>query len=89
MSVYVDDARIPYRNMTMCHMFADTLEELHEMADLIGIDRKWFQDKKYKHYDICLSKRKKAVTKGAIEITSKDIVIMFRPRKNINIKEIK
>ena len=42
--VYVDDYNAPYGRMTMCHMMADTLEELHAMADKIGIARKWFQD---------------------------------------------
>jgi hypothetical protein len=29
--------------MVMCHMLADTSAELHEMADRIGIARKWFR----------------------------------------------
>ena len=66
--VYVDNDRNAFRNMKMCHMLADTLVELHEMADKIGIKRKWFQGKRTPHYDVCLSKRKLAVEHGAQEI---------------------
>ena len=40
MPVYIDNVNIPYGRMIMCHMMADTLEELHKMADTIGIKRK-------------------------------------------------
>lgn len=69
MPVYVDNVRLPYRRMLMCHMWADTEAELHAMAQRIGIQRKWFQKPpkaSWKHYDICLTKRAKAVALGAI-----------------------
>lgn len=72
--VYVDNAFIPFGRMIMCHMVADTLEELHEMADKIGVNRKWFQNKRMHHYDICKSKRKLAVKYGAKEITTKELL---------------
>jgi len=68
MAVYVDKFKTPYRGMLMSHMLADTLEELHAMADRIGIKRKWFQNKSTPHYDICQSKRKLAIANGAVEI---------------------
>jgi len=68
MAVYVDNARNAYRRMLMCHMLADTPEELHAMADKIGVRRKWFQNHKTPHYDICQSKRGLALIHGAIEI---------------------
>lgn len=43
MPVYVDDARLTYRRMVMCHMIADTPAELHAMAAAIGVARKWYQ----------------------------------------------
>lgn len=42
MSVYVDDAFIPHRFVKMCHMMADSVAELHSMADRIGFERRHF-----------------------------------------------
>lgn len=72
MAVYVDDMRAPFGKMVMCHMVADTDAELHVMAARIGVARRWWQSPEKtsgSHYDICLSKRDKAVAAGAIEIT--------------------
>lgn len=41
MAVYVDPAQHPFGRMIMCHMWADTLDELLAMADRIGVQRKW------------------------------------------------
>lgn len=70
MSVYVDDMNAPFGNMRMCHLIADTTEELLAMVDKIGVQRKWIQDAgtKREHFDIALSKKKLAVAAGAIEI---------------------
>lgn len=70
MAVYVDDMRAPFGRMKMCHMIADSSDELHAMADRIGVARKWCQDRgTYReHYDIALSKRALAIKAGAIEI---------------------
>ena len=75
MSVYVDNALNNYGQMEMKHMIADTLEELHKMADKIGVKRKWFQNTNHPHYDICLSKRKLAIKYGAIPVSSQDLLI--------------
>jgi len=81
MAVYVDDMKAKYGRMIMCHMMADTLEELHEMADKIGIKRKWFQNhKKYPHYDISKAKRKLAVEFGSKEMSARDLVKMMREK---------
>lgn len=42
--VYVDDLITCGKKGAWCHMVADSLEELHEMADKIGLKREWFQD---------------------------------------------
>lgn len=71
MSVYIDDMEAPYRGMKMCHMVADSTEELLAMVDRIGVKRKWIQKAgTYKeHFDICLAKKKLAIAAGAIPIT--------------------
>ncbi len=73
MTVYVDDMYLypmgQFRGMKMSHMIADSLSELHRMADKIGVQRKWFQDKRSgPHYDIAISKRELAIANGAIPI---------------------
>lgn len=86
MSVYVDNARIPYGRMRMCHMLADTEDELHRMADHIGVRRKWFQQDRVSlpHYDICLSKRRLAVEAGAVELNRREMgKLIVRLRKEI------
>ena len=70
MSVYVDKPLYPFRRMIMCHMIADTPNELHVMAAKIGIPRKWFQTPpkaSFWHYDIAKGKRALAIKAGAIE----------------------
>lgn len=82
MPVYVDKSRNSYRRMFMSHMVADTLDELHAMADAIGIKRKWFQPESHPHYDICQSKRALAIMKGALEIGRKDLVTLIRKHRD-------
>lgn len=73
--VYVDDMyKSPigqFGRMKMSHMVADTTEELLEMADKIGVKRKWIQQPgtPREHFDICRSKRTKAIEFGAKVIT--------------------
>ena len=75
MPVYVDKATNPYGRMKMCHMVADTLDELHAMADKVGMRRAWFQDSQdHPHYDLSQTKRALAVQQGAIEIDSRQLV---------------
>lgn len=72
MTVYVDSMRASFGRMVMCHMIADTDEELHAMAQRIGVQRRWWQSPAKtsgSHYDIALSKRALAVAAGAVEIT--------------------
>lgn len=78
MSVYVDEGRIAYRGMKMCHMIADTLEELHEMAATIGLKREWFQDHETPHYDICQRKKLLAISRGALIADRRKVVELIR-----------
>lgn len=84
MSVYVDDMRAPYGRMVMCHMLADTDEELHAMAARIGVQRKWHQKPgtPHSHYDICLSKRAKAVKAGALEIDRRGVAALIQKKRS-------
>ncbi len=70
MTVYVDDMCAPYGRMRMCHMIADTVDELHAMADRIGVARRWYQGD---HYDICLAKKKIAVQLGVREVSQREL----------------
>lgn len=83
MAVYVDDMRAEYGRMRMCHMVADTDEELHAMAARIGVARRWHQkpDTPQSHYDICLSNRALAVRYGAQEITRREIGMIIRRKR--------
>lgn len=83
MPVYVDNMRAKFRGMVMCHMIADSSDELLAMADTIGVDRRWIQSAgNYdEHFDICLTKREAAIKAGAIDITMRDLGHKLRERK--------
>jgi len=71
MSVYVDDMQASYGRMVMCHMIADSSQELIAMALKIGVHPKWIQcHGTYKeHFDICLAKKTLALKNGALQVT--------------------
>lgn len=84
MTVYVDGARNGFGRMVMCHMVADTPEELHAMADAIGMQRRWYQspDKaSFPHYDLSLTRRALALAKGAQEISRQDLAAYMKKTK--------
>lgn len=84
MAVYVDHQRAQYRGMVMCHMLADSTEELLAMADRIGVDRKHLQDAgTYReHFDICLTKRAAALQAGATEASMSELGRIIRLRRD-------
>jgi len=70
MSVYIDRVNLSYGSMVMCHMIADSLDELHAMAQRLGLKRAWFQEPpkaSFPHYDVAQSKKALALKLGAIE----------------------
>ncbi|GIK44878.1 MAG: hypothetical protein BroJett012_07810 [Betaproteobacteria bacterium] len=78
MTVYVDRAENRLGYMKMCHMLADTEEELHAMANRIGLRREWFQNHGTPHYDVSKAKRQEALRVGAVEIGRRELVGLIR-----------
>lgn len=87
MTVYVDDMHKTrmgqYGRMKMCHMIADSREELLAMADKIGVQRRWLQKAgtPQEHFDISMTKRALAVQNGAQEITMRELARITRARR--------
>ena len=75
MSVYVDNGRYSFGRMKMCHMIADTHDELVAMAEAIGVNGRWLQKAGtyQEHFDICAAKRTLAINRGAISVTQKEL----------------
>lgn len=84
MAVYVDDMMAPYRGMLMCHLVADTTEELLAVVDKIGVQRKWIQNPRTQkeHFDIASSKRTLALKLGVIPITWTQLSMMCGIRES-------
>jgi hypothetical protein len=80
--VYVDSMAAKFGNMVMCHMVADTTQELLEMADKIGVKRKWIQHPgtHLEHFDICLTKNKRAIELGAKLVTWREFADIMKAR---------
>lgn len=78
MAVYVDNVRIPFRGMRMSHMIADSLDELHAMADAIGMKREWFQETSFPHYDVSDERRALALKLGAVAVERRELVLAMR-----------
>jgi hypothetical protein len=88
--VYVGNLEFGYGRMKMSHMVADTEKELHEMAAMIGIARKWFQNKKedgIDHYDICKSKKQLAIKLGAVLMPDREIVVKFKLAEKLGLRK--
>jgi hypothetical protein len=85
-SVYVDPLKDwGWRLGPSCHMFADTDDELHAMAEKIGMKRAWSQEMDHPrqyahHYDLVGSRRSRAVKEGAVEVTFREYGALMLPR---------
>lgn len=91
--VYVDDfytTGIRYGRMKMSHLVADTTNELLDMVDKIGVQRKWIQypGTGKEHFDICLSARKKAIFNGTKEVPMRELAPIVIKRTGPNDKII-
>lgn len=81
--VYIDNYNAGFQGMVMCHMVADTTEELLAMVDTIGVQRKWIQylGTYNEHFDICLAKKALALKAGAVEISARDYASFANAKK--------
>lgn len=79
MAVYVDNERIPWRGKLWCHLVADSLDELHQFAERLGLKRDWFQDRaSYPHYDVTMSVRERALGIGALPARKRQMIASAR-----------
>jgi hypothetical protein len=86
MACYVDAARdypdAGLRFTRFCHLLADTPEELHQMADRLGVPRRLFQQHAWRwHYDLPAHLREQAVACGAIEVDMHQVGALLRRRR--------
>lgn len=94
MAVYVDDAFVSddpkgWGKWTGGgHMQADTLDELHEFAQRIGMRRAWFQTRPGRpdkdHYDLTRTRRDRAILLGAIPEAVEDGTLRRRAIREAN-----
>lgn len=89
MGVYVDRLQdYGWHRGPSCHLIADSVEELIEFAESMGLRREWFQAKSTPHFDLTADARKIAVAHGAIELTNRDLVAKIRElRKRKKLRE--
>lgn len=85
MTVYVDNARIPYGRMVMSHMIADHHRELVAMAESVGLSTHWIQDlgTHREHFDVSQTMRRRAIANGAVAITQRQLVTKLIDRREI------
>lgn len=85
MSVYVDPmmACLTSRNWRYaesCHLFADSIEELHQFAiGRLKLKGAWFQNRAdFPHYDLTRGKRRQAMLWGAVAVDAEETVEFSR-----------
>jgi hypothetical protein len=86
MSCYVDSVQ-PYPDAGLrfgayCHLLADTRDELHRMAECVGMPRRAFQDHPWRwHYDLPGPLRERAIALGARPVTMHEVGRLLRRRR--------
>lgn len=82
MTIYVDDERIAWKGREWCHLVADTLPELHDFAQQLGLRRAWFQERaSYPHYDVTTAVRERALRMGALQADRVQLMACCRKLK--------
>ena len=72
MTVLVDEPIWPFRGKLWCHLVSDTsYDELHSLAEQLGIPRRAFQGD---HYDVPAGLRDKAIGLGAQPVTGRELI---------------
>jgi hypothetical protein len=88
MAAYVDDAIWGWCGLKWCHLLADSTDELHRFAALLGIKRISFQGPPKTatpHYDLTAFERARAIALGAVMCDREQIVVVRRrmhPRRS-------
>lgn len=76
MAILVDDPIWPFRGRLWCHLVSDTsYDELHELAQRLGIPRHGFQGD---HYDVPAELRDEAVALGATPVTGRELITRLK-----------
>jgi len=83
---YVDTVRhypnAGLRYTDYCHLLADTRDELHAMADALGMPRRIFQDHPWRwHYDLPAHLRPQAIELGAQVVDVRAVATLLRARR--------
>jgi hypothetical protein len=80
MTVYVDSVapcqpNAKWRHRESCHMFADTHDELMDMARRMGLRPAWLQSAgtHTEHFDLTENRRRQAIGYGAVSVTRRDM----------------
>jgi hypothetical protein len=74
--VLVDEAIWPHRGRLWCHLVSDaSYDELHEIAERLGIPRRGFQGD---HYDLPEELRDRAIALGAIPVPGRELITRLR-----------
>ena len=86
MACYVDQVQsypdAGLRHTRFCHLLADTRDELHAMADALGIPRRFFQDHPWRwHHDLPEHLRPQAIALGAHELGMHEVGALLRQRR--------
>lgn len=89
MAVYVDNWRQPATvgpvRDRWSHLLADTEDELHAFARLLGLRPAWFQRSRrhpaFDHYDVTEDLRREAIRLGAAAISWRQAGRMLRHRR--------
>ena len=76
MAILVDTPIWPFRGRLWCHLVSDTsYDELHELAEALGIPRRGFQGD---HYDLPEEMRDAAIALGAQPVSGRELITRLR-----------